>query len=557
MSLLPALLVSLIVATCAQWTAVPHRSNEDNPKREVAMSQDASRIILRSQDEGYYLMQDTDSSWSNSPVTVTPPGLAPIRVDSFETTFAMSADGSKVLVLGEVDLWLSSDGGVTWAKLESQSLSDLSIEAERVTMSPDGSKILICGDSSGSSGLAVSHDAGSTWTELAWLDPSNAPYFQPLDCSMSADGQTIAVIAHGREVMVSTDGGSTFSQSTSGSSTNRIWKKILVSNDGSKILVGNSPLLLETDTSGYISFDSGATWTRPTGVSPWIDMAMSDDGSTIYVLADMECSGGGYQCELPSTKIWSSLDGGSTWQQESVFSGDRGWWSDIEVSSDGSMVVAIEMGTFMGGWNTVFHKGWPTSTITSTMTGTTTGTTRSTTFTSVDATATTVEATPTTVDATTTTTEDPTTVVEVTLTLAVDDPADIIENATLTDAMIEGFADVMGIDVNLVTLRFEVARRLQARKLQVQLMAIFEVTLPSAGAARETREAVEAISVEATNSAITSAVVAQGFQGSMEVTGKEARTVEKVGDGSGASSSVAISPRLISLMSLLLLVPWC
>jgi len=53
MSLLPALLVSLVGTTSAQWTAVLHRSNQDSPKREVAMSSDASKIILRSQDEGY------------------------------------------------------------------------------------------------------------------------------------------------------------------------------------------------------------------------------------------------------------------------------------------------------------------------------------------------------------------------------------------------------------------------------------------------------------------------------------------------------------------------
>ena len=329
------------------------------------------------------------------------------NVGEFETTLGMSADGTKVVALGDVDAWLSSDAGVTWAKAES--LTSLSIEPTSVTMSPDGSKILICGKSSASSGLAVSHDSGSTWTELT----SPGSYFRPHDCSMSADGQTIAAIANGFEVMVSSDGGSTFSASTSGSRNDNIWKKVLVSKDGSKILVSNTPLFLgdngnhAAETAGYISLDSGATWTRPTGVSPWIDMAMSDDGSTIYVLADMECSGGGYtclgggnstifgiftpiwgrllpqfdgshlfsnglvqpptRCEFPSTIIWSSFDGGSTWQKESVSGSDRAWWSDIEVTSDGSLVVAIETGSLIGSYGDVgvFHKGWPTTTSTS------------------------------------------------------------------------------------------------------------------------------------------------------------------------------------------------
>ena len=165
-----------------------------------------------------------------------------------------------------------------------------------------------------------------------------------------------------------------------------------------------------------------------------------------------------------------------------------------------------------------------------------------------------VEPTTTTVDATATTEE--ATVIEVTLTLTVDDPADIIDNATLTDAMIKGFAEVMGIDVNSVTLRFEVAPRFQARKLQVQLTAIFEVALPSSAAAQETLEAIEAISVEETNSAITNAVVAQGFQGNIEVTGKEATTQEKVGADSGVGDGAA-SPLAILPLSVALLVHWC
>eukprot|EP00435_Cladocopium_sp_Y103_P060528 s1267_g22.t1 len=113
-------------------------------------------------------------------------------------------------------------------------------------------------------------------------------------------------------------------------------------------------------------------------------------------------------------------------------------------------------------------------------------------------------------------------VVEVTLTLTVDDPAIITENATLTNAMIQGFADVMGVEASQVTLEFEVARRLRDRRLQVQLQAIFSVTFPDAAAAAESKDAIEAVSVADTNQAISDAVVGAGFEGTIEVTGKEA-----------------------------------
>lgn len=59
--------------------------------------------------------------------------------------------------------------------------------------------------------------------------------------------------------------------------------------------------------------------------------------------------------------------------------------------------------------------------------------------------------------------------------------------------------------------------------LQVQLQAIFLVTFRNAQEAQESRSAIEEVSVEDTNTAITAALVAMGFAGTIEVTGKEAK----------------------------------
>ena len=156
---------------------------------------------------------------------------------------------------------------------------------------------------------------------------------------MSANGQTIALARRSVELEVSTDGGSTFTYSSSGTSNSdhKSWNKVLVSTDGSKILLGVMPY---ASGGGFISFDSGTTWTRPTGVSNWKDMTMSDDGSKIYVMADQECPESSPRCEHPSTKIWSSFDSGSTWQEE--FPDGRAWWQEIVTSSGGSIVVGLQ-----------------------------------------------------------------------------------------------------------------------------------------------------------------------------------------------------------------------
>lgn len=179
--------------------------------------------------------------------------------------------------------------------------------------------------------MVLSNDAGSTWNDL------NPGDFRYHDCSMSADGQTIALAPQGQELMVSADSGATFRESTSG--TGRTWVSILVCSDGSKILAGTSTYSSENE--GSISFDAGTTWTRPTAVSKWTGMAMSEDGSKIYVLADQTCSFG-TRCGNPTTTIWSSFDSGSTWQEELS---ERGEWTDLATTSDGSIVLGIKAGT--------------------------------------------------------------------------------------------------------------------------------------------------------------------------------------------------------------------
>ena len=92
--------------------------------------------------------------------------------------------------------------------------------------------------------------------------------------------------------------------------------------------------------------------------------------------------------------------------------------------------------------------------------------------------------------------------IEVTLPLTVDDAAAILNNATVQDAMKQGFATAMEVPVEDVMLEIQAARRLSShtRKLQTELLAVFTVIMP--------------------NEAIASAVASTGFSGALEVTGK-------------------------------------
>ena len=133
---------------------------------------------------------------------------------------------------------------------------------------------------------------------------------------------------------------------------------------------------------------------------------------------------------------------------------------------------------------------------------------------------------------------------EVSMDMAVDDPS-IINNSTVTDAMIDGFADVMAVDADDVTLDFIVNRRLSStRKLSSTLTAIFTVVMESVEAAIEKQVAIETVSLQKTTEAISTAVASTGFTGTLVVTGKSTARVaaptreDEVSKGTGLSLSL-------------------
>ena len=112
--------------------------------------------------------------------------------------------------------------------------------------------------------------------------------------------------------------------------------------------------------------------------------------------------------------------------------------------------------------------------------------------------------------------------IEVTLPLAVDDAAAILSNATVQDAMKQGFATAMQVPVEDVMLEIREVRRLNAhtRQLQTELLAVFTVLMPSLEDAIAKEAEIETVSLDATNQAIASAVASSGFSGALEITGK-------------------------------------
>ena len=112
--------------------------------------------------------------------------------------------------------------------------------------------------------------------------------------------------------------------------------------------------------------------------------------------------------------------------------------------------------------------------------------------------------------------------VEVSMPITVEDPTTITDNATITTAMKTGFASLMGVSVDRVTLTFESSRLLgeTERQLATTLIAIYTVKLDSEEEAQSKQVAIETVSLAETNRVITNAIKEAGFTGTVEVTGK-------------------------------------
>ncbi|CAE7354767.1 HCc2 [Symbiodinium natans] len=418
---------------------------------------------------------------------------------------SVSGDGSYMVKgCGELyacNLQHSTDGGATW----SDSAGTANIVLKDLAISKIGAiGIAAAVPGSGSSTpqyLTMTGSYGASWygatlpgTSTSWTS-----------VSLSATGMKIVAAdgAQGGPLKVSVDGGSNWD--SRGIPHSQYWSSVAVSADGSTMVA------CRKDSNIYISVDNGTTWTNSGGACQQV--SISDDGQKMVA-----SPGSGN----PYAMLYSD-DNGVTWS--SIWA--RGTMSDVQISGDGSLILAADNSGL-----TLYRA--PTTTMV-----TTTSTTAATTATATTATATTATVTTTTTaTATATATTDPivwfpTTPVggavysslEVSMDMAVDDPS-IINNSTVTDAMIDGFADVMAVDADDVTLDFIVNRRLSStRKLSSTLTAIFTVVMESVEAAIEKQVAIETVSLQKTTEAISTAVASTGFTGTLVVTGKSTARV--------------------------------
>jgi photosystem II stability/assembly factor-like uncharacterized protein len=172
--------------------------------------------------------------------------------------------------------------------------------------------------------LYKSTDGGSNWTVL-----SNSGIPSGWDQTfISDDGNVIAGIVFGTNVIVSTNGGSTFTSNTSFG--NKFWRGLSGSSDGSILFASH----VGGTGGAALSTDSGATWTDVTssvgGAGTFWNTATSINGNKLVTAKD-----GG--------TIYVSQDAGTTWTEQTS-AGTRAW-EGVGISSDGTTIMAGTTGS--------------------------------------------------------------------------------------------------------------------------------------------------------------------------------------------------------------------
>ena len=224
----------------------------------------------------------------------------------------VSSDGSKLVVkgkYGENAIYVSTDGGRTWAKRN----SSVPYTAH-VLMSPDGSTLVMYFEHSlYNDPMAVSTDDGNTWV------PKGDEYPDYV-----FNGGKMARRSNDGTLRQSTDYGMTWS--AIGGSAGRT----SFSSDGKSVFDGFRT-----------SVDGGANWNQlpeyPIDTIRTTELGgISNDGKKLFVTFKND------SIDDPSLPVFVSSDGGKTWQKW----GDEGVsFSAVSMSADGSRVFATSQFT--------------------------------------------------------------------------------------------------------------------------------------------------------------------------------------------------------------------
>lgn len=191
-------------------------------------------------------------------------------------------------------------------------------------MSGDG-KTIVVGENTGR--VYLSTNSGSSWSETRPAGNSN---YNWQSIAMTDDGQTIIAATYGNGLYRSTNRGSTWSEIQPLGNTDGTWNSVGISDNAQTIVAGVDGYRLYQTTNGGISWQE----LQPLGNTDndWRVTAVSDDGQKILVGQSTGSSANG--------RLFLSTDGGSSYNEvQPAGNVDRDWYLGT-MSGDGYTLIS-------------------------------------------------------------------------------------------------------------------------------------------------------------------------------------------------------------------------
>jgi prepilin-type N-terminal cleavage/methylation domain-containing protein len=281
--------------------------------RSVAMTSDGSRLWAGGTDNTtgkfFYGSSNYGVNWS---VVNSVYGRA--------NSIASSVDGSRLVMVMDRSIQLSTDYGANWTALYTH--AGTSLHFTSITSSLDGTK-LAASWSDTNSYVYYSTDSGVTWSQ------SSSFTLGISSIASSSDGSKLVMSTIDGRIYTSTNYGANWVLRTNiNASSGRAW--VASSSDGTKLVVGGY------NTYIYTSTDSGATWTTRTGlgIKCWGSIASSADGTKLVAATSRDTSDS-------YDYVYTSTDSGVTWTKNNSSGYPTGGiWDAVATSADGRYIVA-------------------------------------------------------------------------------------------------------------------------------------------------------------------------------------------------------------------------
>jgi DNA-binding beta-propeller fold protein YncE len=264
----------------------------------VAIASDAATLLVGGPNyRGAWVFAHSGGTWAQQGPRLGPPSGA----ESFGSAVALSADGNTALITGG-GAWIYTRSSGVWSQGPTLTRNDGQggLTGSSAALSGDGQSALV-GSASTFGAAVLFRRSGSTWSQqgpaLSASDPLGSPDYGR-SVALSSDGTTAFVGGDGDNSQVGAAWAVTFTDSTL-----QLWGTRYTSSgddtpagevfslDGSTLFVtGSSGTSMVT--IAYNASSGAVRWARSFGSAASEAIALSPDGSTIYVTAETAGIGG-------------------------------------------------------------------------------------------------------------------------------------------------------------------------------------------------------------------------------------------------------------------------